>query len=159
MKTFIVVVLSTFFSTLMMGQAYDLAAGIRVGKGLGPSVTYRYYKGVTAEAFAFANVKSGYNVGLLTSYHGKIVFQKRLNWYLGGGLHFGKQNDTATYGAAMHAGAEMSINKINAGVEYLLFNNIPEGLPTFEPSLQLVVRYVILGRSKKRYIPKWKIKI
>lgn len=144
----------------MHAQRYDLAGGLRFGKGIGGTVAYRFAKKMTAEAVAFSSLGSSRDLILLGRYHGRIAFQKRLNYFLGAGAHIGGRKEVSTVGgAAFVLGLEFTISRYNISFDYLVLNNIQEKASTFERQAGISLRYVFMRKKGKRYLPKWKLKI
>jgi len=143
------------FATTLVAQRYNTAAGLRLTKGVGLTVQQRVADQWTIEGIAMTNFKDNNDLIGLAEYHGKIIFQKRLNWYVGAGLHTGSYSGSAsglkenTFGAAFVGGIEFTVGKLNFSVDYMPMVNFVGDLPTLEATPAISVRYVLIKRPRK----------
>ena len=142
------------FSLSLSAQRYNTAAGFRVTSGLGLTIQQRVAPQWTIEGIAMTNFFGNSDLIGLAEYHGKIVFQKRLNWYVGGGLHTGGFTDNGisnnTFGMAFVGGIEFTVKRFNLSVDYMPLANFtrPTGVKTFEGTPAISVRYVLIERPR-----------
>ena len=88
MKKSIIVVLLAFAFGNVSAQEYDQAIGLRLGVGTG--LTYKKSISENASLEGIAMLYYGFNVTGLYEINRYAAFDvDRLNWYYGGGAHFG----------------------------------------------------------------------
>ncbi len=140
-------------------QRYNTAVGLRVSSGMGLTVQQRIASQWTVEGIAFTNFSKNRDFVFTGQYHGKIVFQKRLNWYAGAGFHTGSFDSGSTYGLAVVGGLELSIKRFNFSIDYMpLFNFTDAAEKTIEATPGISVRYILFERPKKKLKDRFKLK-
>ena len=139
-------------TNLAQAQRYNTAIGGRIGRGLGFTLQQRITDQWTFEAIAFSAIDgSETDFVALGEYHGKIIFQKRLNWYSGVGLHTGSEKDyDNSFGVAFNVGVEATFGRLNFSVDYMPLINFSGGSSVFEAGPAISVRYVLWKRPRKR---------
>lgn len=89
---------ASFFQTDLSAQAYMTTAGIRTGNSFGLTVNQRLLKRTTVEGILQNHfvTKTTY-LHILARQH-KSLISRRLNGYIGGGVHLGLQNQPEASG-------------------------------------------------------------
>lgn len=112
------------FLTFATAQSYHTAAGVRVGKYFGLTVSQRVLPKLTVEGIYQTRLQGSeqYLTGLVKKHNSLIA--RRLNFYYGGGVHTawvdmgaegGSQNFTGFDGIL---GLEMTIGRVNVALDY-----------------------------------------
>jgi hypothetical protein len=166
--SFIVLTFSLFFTPLSMSaQGYGMAAGVRVGNGIGVTFQQQVALNTSIEGILQRETKSGYSdvtLNVLYEKHQNIL-TKGLNIYAGGGLYYTFLEDrtnliakpTNPYGVAGIVGAELTIAKFNVAIDFKPMIKVGgggEGIKGFQIPTAFSVRYVLAGRYFKD--DKWK---
>lgn len=114
--------LSTLIGT-SNAQSYQWAAGLQLSKFMGISTVYSPAPQYSVEGIISKNLWTNEGgLSLIGRYHRKII-SRGLNFYGGGGLHYGFYEDTELNdfgGLILQGGAEISLGKTN-----LSFNLTP----------------------------------
>lgn len=135
----------------LSAQRYDKAIGLRVGNGSGITYQMRVSNRYTVETILQTDLSSKTDLIGLGQYHGRIFFQKRINWYTGGGLHLGSERDNGfTFGPAIIFGLEMSVNSFNISADYLMMNYMLEHPKPYQHYGGVSVRYIFQKRKRKK---------
>jgi hypothetical protein len=148
MKHFFSLLTILTFATTLVAQRYNTAVGLRLSNGAGITIQQRIADQWTIEGIAMTNFNGNSDVIGLAEYHGKIVFQKRLNWYVGGGPHFGN-HEGSTLGAALVGGLEFTIKRLNLSADVIVMSNFTGGTQALEFNPGVSVRYVLVKRPRK----------
>lgn len=157
MKAMIFLGMAFLCTMTAWGQQYNTAGGLRLTRGAGLTVKQRIADQWTVEGIAMTDFQGNSDLVALGTYHGKIVFQKRLNWYAGAGLHTGYLAESGgTLGAAFVGGVEMTLGRVNVSFDYMPMVNFTQGPPVFEGNPGLSVRYVLVKRPKKKVVDRLK---
>ncbi|MGB0984817.1 MAG: hypothetical protein ACPG19_12280 [Saprospiraceae bacterium] len=158
-KTLILLTFTLITTSILTAQRYNTAIGARVSKGAGLTLQQRIGDQYTAEAIVFTDLAGNNDFVALGEYHGKIVFQKRLNWYAGAGFHAGTLKDhDNTYGFALIGGVEFTMKRFNISIDYMPLVNFTDTPNTFEATPAISVRYVLWKRPRNNMITKMKDK-
>lgn len=141
--------LLTFFATGLSAQNYNTAAGLRLGKYVGLSVSQRVMPHVTIEGLYQSSLGGNfqYLTGMARKHGG--LFSRRLNYYWGGGAHIGwGESLGATRGFDAVVGVELTLFRFNVSMDYKPSINIAtEGGKIFQNQGGLTVRYVLLQKK------------
>ena len=140
-------------------QAYNTAAGLRIGRSAGLSVAQRLGRRSSAEARLTTGIwEDGTTVALLYRGHSPVLGRK-LNLYVGAGAHqgFGYLRDDQADGAGRRGnpfgidatvGAELAVRRTNIAFDYNLRLNLTGRLGQVRPpGPALTLRYVIDRRE------------
>jgi hypothetical protein len=158
-KTLILLIFTMITTSVITAQRYNTAVGVRVSKGAGFTLQQRVGDQWTAEAIVFSNLAGNNDFIALGEYHGKIAFQKRLNWYAGAGFHTGTLKDADnTYGFALIGGVEFTFKRFNLSVDYMPLVNFTDTPNIFEATPAISVRYVLWKRPKNNMVTRFKDK-
>lgn len=130
-------------------QRYNTAVGLRLSKGVGLTIQQRIASQWTIEGTAFTNFGGNTDYAFTGQYHGKIIFQKRLNWYVGAGFHTGSFDDGNTNGLALIGGLEFSIKRLCLSIDYMPLFNFTEAGSWYEATPAISARYILFKRPKK----------
>lgn len=137
------------FLTSSYAQKYNTAAGLRISQGLGLTVQQRIADKLTIEGIAFTNFLTASHVAVLGEYHGKLV-AKRLNWYVGAGIHSGREKgEDNPKGMIAVGGIELAIKRLVLSVDVMPKVNFVGGSKTFDFGAPAVsARYILIERPK-----------
>lgn len=150
-RIIILLLACVMYSSVSFAQRYDSALGIRVGNAGGLTYQHRVSNRYTVEGMLLTDISSFTDVVAIGEYHGRILFQKRLNWYIGGGLHGGRSDDEGgTFGPALLIGAEMTIDRYNFSFDYLFMNYMLEHSDPYQHYVGLSARYILKKRKRKK---------
>ncbi|MEQ8705424.1 MAG: hypothetical protein RIC19_15965 [Phaeodactylibacter sp.] len=143
-------------------QSYDTAFGMRLGTDWGLTVKQRILDKTTLEVILQTSLqREEALVTLLGTQHLPFI-TKRLNLYVGGGLHKGWGNVPTNaegnaykdpFGLTIIGGLELSLGKLNLTYDIKPAINLIGGERTVYAQTGISVRYVILKRNwleKKR---------
>lgn len=139
-------------SSLVLGQAYTTAAGVRLGKYIGLSVSQRVLPKMTVEGMYQTTLggQQQYLTALAKRHHSLIA--RRLNFYYGGGAHLGWEGGsnvdntgtkTSFTGVDGILGAELTIARFNISIDYKPAINIGND-NWFDNQGGITVRYVLI---------------
>jgi len=175
MKYRILPIFFVFTASLVSAQSYITAGGIRLGTDWGLTFKQRILEHVTVEGIAQQSFqREEFMLTGLVQRHYPVVF-KGLNFYFGGGLHKGwNQQPTSfenpngvknPFGITGIGGLELTIGRLNISYDYKPALNLAGGEKTFYMQTGLSARYVFYGdvdrrqkqREKKREARKDKI--
>ena len=138
-------------------QSYITAGGIRIGNNFGLTLQQRVFENFTLEAIAQAN-KTSYSATLLGEMHRKLLWQKRFNYYFGGGGHYGgyrkaTNNTDAIYGVTGIVGAEGTFGGWNVSIDYKPTYHLAHATnePMVAHDFGLSIRFVIIKQNKKNF--------
>jgi hypothetical protein len=151
-------------------QSYNTAFGLRIDNGINLTAQQRVYKNWTLEGIVHTSFRSD-DLGLtvLGERHHKVLF-RNLNFYYGAGGHYYWKNDRQTgdeepeisenvYGLSLIGGAEISLGRINVGVDWkpeLHLSNDEQTSPFAWNGAAISVRYIIDKRERKK-VKDWKV--
>ncbi|MEM7573206.1 MAG: hypothetical protein AAF433_09910 [Bacteroidota bacterium] len=153
-------VLICLINSLFVGaQSYDLAAGLRLGTEWGASVQLRFpyvHKNFVVEGIIQQSMsKDEGNFTLLGRQHHPFL-TRRLNIFMGGGLHFGWTNELDPETAEPYGnpwgidgilGAELTIGRTNLSWDMRPAINFGGGNGGLKWQTGVSVRYVISKRN------------
>lgn len=108
-------------STTGYSQYYNVAAGLRMGTEFGISVQGRIADKTTIEAIINTSLSSNRQSGTFLLEQHQSILTRRVNFYMGGGMHQSWTQDTLTHlpgGIAAIVGAEISLGKFNISWDY-----------------------------------------
>ncbi|MEM9836859.1 MAG: hypothetical protein AAF828_10175 [Bacteroidota bacterium] len=142
--------------TLLLAQSYDAALGLRVGTDMGVSAQLRMplvHKNFTTEAIIQSSLaRDEGQITLLGKQHHPIL-SRRLNLFMGGGVHFGWSNELegeqsakGPTGLTGIIGGEATFGKINVSYDFKPAINISGGDRVLYTQTAVSVRYVIAKR-------------
>lgn len=148
--------------TALAAQGYNLAAGLRVGRAGGMSLAQRLGKHVSAEAHLTTGLfEEGTTATLLVRRHVPLVV-KRVNVFVGGGVHkgwdyvdldargerrAGRRGDP--FGVGVQAGAEVTFGRVNVAFDYLPQIHLSGRVNPFRLTSALTIRYVVDRRESR----------
>jgi hypothetical protein len=163
--TFFILSFSLFLAPLSISaQGYGMAAGLRVGNGIGISYQHQIALNTTIEGILqreFSN--SDATLSVLYEKH-QNVLTRGINIYAGGGLYYTLLENRPNaivqpknpIGISPIAGAELTIGKFNVSVDFkpnIKLAGGGEGIKGFQMQSAFTVRYVLAGRFYKN--DKW----
>lgn len=155
MYKFLIALLFIMSVLPVCSQRYDTAAGLRVGNAAGLTIQQRVSNRYTVEGMLLTNLRTYTEANIMGQYHGRIMFQKRFNWYVGGGIHIGGEEvEGTTYGPGIITGLEMSINRYNMSFDYLFKNYMNETDDAYRHYIGVSLRYIIKKRPRKTIFSK-----
>ncbi len=154
-----------FFTPLSMSaQGYGMAAGLRIGDGVG--ITYQQQIALNTSIEGILLRESAHNdatLSILYEAHRNLLTQG-LNVYAGGGLYYTWLTNRANtvvqpsnpLGIAPIVGAEITIANFNVSIDFKPTIKIVggEGISAFQMQTAFSLRYVLAGRYYKN--DKWK---
>lgn len=139
------------FNCSALSQRYDSALGLRVGNKSGITYQQRVSNRYTIETKLLTDLNEYTELAISGEYHGRVLWQKRLNWYAGGGFHMGNnKKDGFTLGPHILLGAEMTVDRYNFSVDYLFMNYMLESSDPYQHYFGLSLRYILKKRKRKR---------
>jgi hypothetical protein len=142
-------------------QGYGIAAGVRIGNGVGLSYQHQIALNTTIEGILQSNFGTNDDVTASVLYEAhRNVLTKGLNIYAGGGLYYTWLTDrtnlivkpTNPLGISPIAGAELTIGKFNVSIDFKPNIKIAgggDGIKGFEIQSAFTIRYVLAGRFYK----------
>jgi hypothetical protein len=148
-------------------QGYGIAAGVRVGSGIGISYQHQIAHNTTLEGILqrqTVGTVSDATISVLYEAH-KNVLTKGLNIYAGGGMYYTWVEDrpnaikqpTNPIGISPIAGAELTIGKFNVSIDFKPTIKLSGGgtsdIKNFDMQSAFSIRYVLAGRFYKN--DKW----
>lgn len=153
------------FANFLLGQSYNTAAGIRLGSEFGITANQRIAKRITVEGILQKGItKNETALTLLIKKHVPVL-SRRLNFYIGAGVHKGWISDEKILynnpiGITGIGGAEITIRKLNASFDFKPAFNVTGGTQKVYSQAALSVRYVFVKRESatKKFFKekKWK---
>ncbi len=159
--TFFILSFSFFLAPLSISaQGYGIAAGIRVGNGIGISYQHQIALNTTLEGILQReSANSDATLSVLYEKH-QNVLTRGLNIYAGGGLYYtwleARPNlivqPTNPVGISPIAGAELTIGKFNVSVDFkpnIKLAGGGDGIKGFQMQSAFSIRYVLAGRFYK----------
>ena len=148
-------------------QGYGMAAGLRVGNGIGITYQHQIALNTSLEAILQRETSSGKSDVTATLLYEKHqnVLTKGLNMYAGGGLYYTFLEErtnlinkpTNPLGISPIAGAELTIGNFNVSIDFKPNIKIAgggDGIAWFQMQSAFSVRYVLAGRFYKN--EEWK---
>lgn len=147
-------------------QSYKTAAGIRIDNGIQVTVQQYIANNWTAEGILHTSISSE-NLGLtlLAEKHQKILF-RNTNLYYGAGAHYYWMNEPTktetevsnnVYGLSFIGGAEISLGRINVGIDWKPELHLSESANVFDwNGASVSVRYIFAKRERNK-IKDWKV--
>lgn len=165
--TFFILSFSLFLAPLSISaQGYGMAAGIRVGSGIGISYQHQIALNTTIEGILQRETSNSLSDATLTALYEahRNILTKGLNIYAGGGLYYTwletRPNlivqPTNPVGISPIAGAELTIGKFNVSVDFkpnIKLAGGGDGIKGFQMQSAFTLRYVLAGRFYKN--DKW----
>lgn len=141
----------------VVAQPYYNAVGVRLGKQYGISLQQKVYKNFTVEGLFHYDFRNTSSISVVGKQYKKIILPN-FNYYYGAGLHKGWIKDNFLEGAKVDAegntsdpfgitgvaGIEMTLGKINIGMDYRPNINIVGGGGLLDHNTAISVRYVIM---------------
>jgi hypothetical protein len=152
-----------FFTPLsILAQGYGIAAGLRVGNGVGVSYQHQIALNTTIEGILMREgSRNDVTFNVLYEAH-RNVLTKGLNIYAGGGLYYTWLENRANLivqptnpvGISPIAGAELTIGKFNVSIDFkpnikLAGGGTGSGISTFDMQSAFTIRYVLASRFYK----------
>jgi hypothetical protein len=161
---FFIAIFALFLAPLSISaQGYGIAAGLRVGNGIGISYQHQIAHNTTIEGILQRQTSTSINdatLNVLYEAH-KNVLTKGLNIYAGGGVYYTWINrpnltteTTNPFGISPIAGAELTIGKFNVSIDFKPTIKLAGGsgvpdIKGFDMQSAFTVRYVLAGRFYK----------
>ncbi len=165
MKKHILFVLVLGFTNLLFSQSYNTVGGIRIGSEFGITAKQRIAKRITVEGILQKGITNGETtLSLLVEKHVPVL-SRRLNFYIGAGVHKGWIGDEKILydnpvGITGIGGLEMTIRKLNVSFDFKPAFNISGGTQKVYSQAALSMRYVFVKRESatKKFLKekKWK---
>jgi hypothetical protein len=140
----------TFGSISLSAQKYITALGIRAGTDLGISLQQRLPATFTAEGIVQSN-RYRWSITALAQYHKKVI-GKRINFYLGGGLHWGDEQGYGSFwGITPIIGSEVTLARMVISWDYKPALNYEGGSSLIFHDSGVSVRYVLIKKKNKLF--------
>lgn len=149
---FLVLVL-LFGSGSADGQSYEWAAGLQLSKFMGISAVYSPKEKYSFEAVLSKNMWTGESGVSLIGRHHKKIITRGLNFYGGGGLHYGMFDDGERGnfgGLLLQGGAEMSLGKTNLSFNITPLVGVGNQDVKFRIGSDVTIRYILKKQEKER---------
>ena len=155
---FALTILCFWTSTLLIGQSYNNAFGLRMGTDWGLSYKHRIAKRLTIEAIGQSSLqREEVILTLLLEKHLNLITRK-INIYWGGGIHKGWIDDVFQdvapedpFGLSFIGGAELSIGRMNLSYDFKPAINLQGGEKRFYTQSGITARYILNKRKKYGY--------
>ncbi|MBK9015943.1 MAG: hypothetical protein IPM82_18825 [Saprospiraceae bacterium] len=152
MKNLLLPILFVFATTLLTAQSYITAGGIRLGTDWGLTFKQRVLKHTTVEGIMQQSFqREEFMVTGLVAQHYPVLLNG-LNFYFGGGVHKGWNNQPSTFenpngfknpfGVTAIGGLELTLGRLNLSYDYKPAMNLAGGERTFYMQTGLSARYV-----------------
>lgn len=155
-RFFIWLIIWLFFLSPLYGQHYVNSFGIRVSEDLGLTFQQRVAKLVTVEAMIQTSRYRYYGT-VLGEWHHRLL-TRRLNFYLGGGGHWGHEERYGEfYGFTPIVGLELNLARLNMSADYKPSFNL-KGDPLLIHGSGISIRYILIrhhGWRPGEKIKKW----
>ena len=157
MKKVFLIISTLLLCSQVWGQKYVTAAGVRLGSDWGITLQQRVLKKTTVEGILQSSFKNdNTTVSVLLEQHQPLI-GKRLNFYLGGGLHktwIPQENFEEPvvdpFGLALVAGAEFTLGRLNFSFDYKPLINLTGDAKAFDSQGGLSMRYVFIKKMKRK---------
>lgn len=156
MKKRIAIYALFLFALSLNAQSYKTVAGIRLGTGVGMTIKHEIFKKTTLEGILqHRNRTNETTASLLIEQHHNVI-SRRINFYLGGGLHKGWDNTIREveqkdpFGLTGIVGIEFTPGRLNLSWDYKPAINLVGGDRKFESQSAISLRYVFVKRKKKK---------
>lgn len=153
---FLVLLWAAFWAPPAFAQHYITSFGIRVSEDLGLTLQQRVSKFVTIEGMIQSSRYRYYGT-VLGQWHHRLL-TRRLNFYLGGGGHWGHEERYGEfYGFTPVVGLELNLARLNISADYKPAFNL-QGDPLIIHSSGLSVRYILIrhhGWRPREKLKKW----
>ncbi len=135
----------------LSGQAYFTAGGMRMGTDLGITVQQRVLPSWTVEGILSSNIEQRYSRGTLLVEKHNALLGRRLNFYVGGGVHRSwltdqKGSDIVLRGATGIAGAELTLGRVNLSWDYKPSYHTNVSSRPFSSETAVSLRYVFVKK-------------
>ncbi len=152
MKNLLLPILFVFATTLLTAQSYITAGGLRLGTDWGLTFKQRVLKHTTVEGILQQSFqREEFMVTGLVAQHYPVLLNG-LNFYFGGGIHKGWNNQPSTFenpngfknpfGVTAIGGLELTLGRLNLSYDYKPAMNLAGGERTFYMQTGLSARYV-----------------
>jgi hypothetical protein len=165
---FFILLFSLFSGPLSISaQGYGMAAGLRVGNGIGITYQHQIALNTSLEGILQREVTGSYSdvTGTILYEKHQNVLTKGLNMYAGGGLYYTWLSDrtnlinkpTNPIGISPIAGAELTIQNFNVSIDFkpnIKLAGGGDGISWFQMQSAFSIRYVLAGRFYKN--EEWK---
>lgn len=164
MKRIPLILFIALFSTTLWSQRYGTAVGMRLGTDWGLTLQQRMTKRITIEGILQSSLQREEVLltGLIQRHN--PILGRRLNLYLGGGIHKGwiaasGTSETAApaddpFGVTLVGGIEFTLGRINVGYDLKPAINLRGGEKRFYSQSGISIRYVLIKdkawRKKQR---------
>jgi hypothetical protein len=159
-KTNLIITLLFLMSQFGISQSYRTAVGIRLGTGAGPalSIQQKIAKYSTIEGIFQPNFKENISsLDLIYERHYKILI-KRVNIYMGAGLHKDwrptnhelELEEKADAGFVGIIGGEVTFKKLNVSWDYKPSANVMGGKTHLAHQSAITLRVIIVKQKKKK---------
>ena len=135
-------------------QSYQWAAGIKLSKSMGLSVVYSPVQHYSFEGIISKNLwtnESGLSV--TGRYHHKII-TRGLNFYGGGGLHYGMYEDGEQGnfgGLILQGGAEISLGKTNLSFNLTPMIGVGSENMKFRIGSDVTIRHILKKQPREKH--------
>ena len=151
----------TFFTVVLLfcgtistySQSYEWAAGLKLSKFMGISAVYSPVEKYSFEAILSKNMwTSESGVSLMGRHHKKLI-TRGLNFYGGGGIHYGMYDDGERDnfgGLLLQGGAEMSLGKTNLAFNITPMIGVGGQDVKFRIGSDVTVRYILKKQERER---------
>ena len=141
-------------SLITSAQSYQWAAGLKLSKSMGLSVVYSPGQHYSFEGIISKNLwtnESG--VSLTGRYHHKII-TRGLNFYGGGGLHYGMYEDGERGdfgGLLLQGGAEISLGKTNLSFNLTPLIGVGSENMKFRIGSDVTIRHILKKQPREKH--------
>ncbi len=166
MKKHILFLLVFGFTNLLFSQSYNTAGGIRIGSEFGITAKQRIAKRITLEGILQKGIGNGETALTLLGEKHVPILSRRLNFYIGAGIHKGWINDEKILydnpvGITGIGGLEMTLKNLNFSFDFKPAFNVSGGTRKVYSQSALSLRYVFIKRESatKKFLKekKWKV--
>lgn len=156
MKKYSFILLFLLGCLKVQSQSYQVAAGLRLGGGVGISIQSLLSRQLSIETQLRHRPSLDYTeLALLVKDHHKFAF-RRFNMYVGGGMFSGwysrevpSENSSADWGVSLIAGLEVTVGKLNLSVDLRPDINLSGGGQVLSVHSGIGIRTVLVRRKKK----------
>ena len=135
------------------GQSYEWAAGLKLSKFMGISAVYSPVEKYSFEAILSKNMWTNESGVSLIGRHHKKIITRGLNFYGGGGIHYGMYDDGERGnfgGLILQGGAEMTLGKTNLSFNLTPLIGVGSEDVKFRIGSDLTVRYVLKKQEREK---------
>lgn len=137
----------------LSAQSYEWTAGLKLSKFMGISVVYSPVENYSFEAILSKNLWTNESGVSLIGRHHKKIITRGLNFYGGGGLHYGMYDDGERDnfgGLIIQGGAEMSLGKTNLSFNLTPMIGVGGQEMKFRIGSDFTIRYILKKQEREK---------